>query len=127
MVGEGRGEGAMGAPARTTLAFRAHIESTTARYQLLTLKSVPSYSSMPKGSISRGGAKRGRGSSHASRGRRQNKRMEGMLDERRPDSAVDDVPADDTDGSAQDDGRSYTTHMLARSIPYTARRFRGSN
>ncbi|GJE85691.1 ribosome biogenesis protein Tsr3 [Phanerochaete sordida] len=57
---------------------------------------------MPKPSSSRGSAhkKRGRGS-HSTRGGRQNKRRDGLVDDRRPDSAVD-VPEDNEESGEED-------------------------
>ncbi|KAI0697013.1 hypothetical protein BC835DRAFT_1405760 [Cytidiella melzeri] len=60
---------------------------------------------MPKPSHSKAApSKRGRGSSHASRGgRRQNKRLEGLVSDRRPDSAVDQLNSDEGEGAGDDD------------------------
>lgn len=59
---------------------------------------------MPKPSSSRGSAhkKRGRGS-HNTRGGRQNKRQEDLIDERRPDSAVDVL--EENEESGEEDAR----------------------
>lgn len=64
---------------------------------------------MPKPSSSRGstGKRRGRGGASTRGGRRQNRRQEGLVDDRRPDSAVDALEGSDNEGDEDEiaDGR----------------------
>jgi hypothetical protein len=59
-------------------------------------------------------SKRGRGSSHANKGgRRQNKRLEGLLNDRRPDSAVDDPQSHELDEEGGFDENGWCTRSQA--------------